>query len=131
MGFLKDRRVYLCGSITALSDDGFGWRQAITPKLQEIGLVVDDPTILTFDKVGEVAEHKAYFKNLVKERKFEQLKKDFYPIVKKDLRFVDHSDFLICSYDPDLHLVGTIHELVVASWQKKPILLYVEESKLD
>lgn len=131
MGYLKNKTVYLCGSITALADDGTGWRNSITKKLDQFGLNIDDPTKNTVDGLGETADHKTYFKSLVRSRDFERLKKEFFPIVRKDLRSVDKADFIICSYDPDVHLVGTLHELIVASWQRKPILLHCEESKLD
>jgi hypothetical protein len=131
MGYLNKKTVYLCGSITALADDGQGWRNTLTPTLEGYGLIVDDPTKTTSNNVGEVGDNKLFFRNLVKERNFELLKKEFFPIVRKDLRSVDKADFLICSYDPEVHLVGTIHELVVASLQRKPILLHCEDSKLD
>jgi len=43
MNFLKDKTVYLCGSISLNSNSGVEWREEITPKLLEYGLNVLDP----------------------------------------------------------------------------------------
>ena len=131
MGYLEKKTVYLAGPITAVSDDGIGWRKLITPKLRELGVIVDDPTVMTVGNLGEVADHKAMFKQLAKERKFAQLKEVFFPIVRKDLRCVDKADFFIFYYDPDVPMFGGIHELVVAHWQRKPILMFCEDDKVE
>jgi hypothetical protein len=43
----------------------------------------------------------------------------------------DQSDFLIVYYSPSVHMFGTIHEMVVASNQKKPILVKYDKEQLD
>lgn len=132
VGYLKDKRVYLSGSITAASDDGQGWRKQISGRLESFGLKVDDPTVNVAGKMGEVGADKAYFKQLLKERKFKEAKEAFWPIARKDLRSVDLADFLIFYYDPDLPMFGTIDELVTASrLQKKPVLMFISPEKID
>lgn len=131
MNYLKDKQVYLCGPITAASDDGKGWRNLVTEIVASFGVNVLDPTLQTSDGIGEVGEDKQYFKGLIHARNYELCKEKFFKIVRKDLRAVDKSDFLIFYYDPDLQMVGSVHELVIAHWQRKPILMYVDPSKED
>jgi hypothetical protein len=126
VNYLKDKIVYLCGPIHAAIDDGMGWRNDITPKLQQLGLIVDDPCKKTANGVGEVKDDKKMFIELVKSKNYSEAKKQFYPIIRKDLRSVDKADFLIVVYDPTLHLVGTLHEIFTAHIQRKPILLWYD-----
>ncbi len=130
MEYLKGKMVYLCGPITAVADDGVGWREEITPGLLSFNLNVEDPTKKTANGLGEVKDDKAFFKQMAKDRKFTELKKAFWPIVRKDLRTVDKSDFLIFGYNPDVPMLGTIHELVIAHQQRKPILMYCDDDKV-
>lgn len=133
MNYLNGKRVYLAGAISMDSTDGVSWREEITGRLTDFGIIVDDPckTVISNGK-GEVGADKAYFRQLIKERKFEQLKKEFYPVVRKDLRSVDLANFLIVGHDPEIPTVGTIHEIVIATHiEKKPVLLFCPEEKLD
>ena len=123
MGYLNGKTVYLCGSIADSKDDGVGWRDAVTPILSKFGVIVDDPTKKTIN--GEVGSDKAHFKKLMESGDFERVKKEFFPIVRRDLRSVDKCDFVIFFYDTKAKLVGSIHELLVAHWQRKPILMFV------
>lgn len=131
MTYLNGKTVYLCGPLHAEKDSGIGWREHITPKLLDYGLVVDDPTKKTVNGVGEVGDDKARFKELILQKKFQQLKEEFWPIVRKDLRSVDRSDFLIFNYVAGVPTVGTYHEIIISSQQKKPILLKYDENELD
>jgi nucleoside 2-deoxyribosyltransferase len=131
MGYLSGRTVYLAGPIHAVKDDGTGWRDAITPKLLQFGLNVDDPCKITINGQGEVAEDKKKIKGLIKNGNFLEAKKLFYPIVKKDLRCVDKADFIIVLYDPTIHMLGTIHEIIVARNQRKPVLLWFNEEHIE
>jgi nucleoside 2-deoxyribosyltransferase len=124
--YLKNKIVYLAGPIHAVADDGIGWRDIMTPKLQNFGLIVDDPCKKTAKGIGEVKEDKIKFNKLIEEEKWQEVKEAFYPVVRADLRSVDKADFLIAVYDPTIHICGTIHELVLADSQKKPILLWVD-----
>lgn len=131
MNYLTGKSVYLCGPLHTEADDGIGWRKAITPKLLEYGLIVDDPTKKTADGVGEVGDDKARFKKLIKDKKFLELKEQFWPIVRKDLRAVDKADFIIFNYIPNVPTVGTWHEIVNAHNQRKPILVKYDDQNLD
>jgi len=74
---------------------------------------------------------KKKFRKLIIAEQWDQVKKDFWPIVRTDLRLVDHCDFIILNHDPTVPTVGTIHELVVATFEKKVILLKYEKDQLD
>lgn len=130
MNYLKDKTVYLTGPITAVKDDGIGWRKDITGSLQGFGIIVDDPTQTVVGGAGEIGQDKARFKQLLAEGKIAEAKEAFFPVVRKDLRSVDKADFLVLYYDPKIQMVGTIHELVIAHLQRKPILMFVEKANI-
>jgi nucleoside 2-deoxyribosyltransferase len=129
MGYLNGKSVYLAGPIHDVTDDGVGWREMITPRLTEFGIVVTDPTKKTI--YGEVADDKTLFKQLASERRFDELKEKFWPVVRKDLRMIDKADFLIAVYSPNVKMLGTIHELVIAQNQRKPIILFCKDSEAE
>lgn len=131
MGYLNGKSVYLAGPIHDVADDGKSWRAMMSPRLKEFGISIEDPTHKSIHGIGEVGDDKALFKQLAKERKFDELKDKFWPVVRKDLRMIDKVDFMIAVYSPKVRMLGTIHELVIAQNQRKPILLYCEESELD
>ena len=130
MKYLKDRVVYLCGPIKDVSDDGTSWRDYITPKLKEYGLGVLDPCQKANGK-EEIGDAKRKFKEIIMREDWKTLKEEFWPVVRWDLRSVDVADFVIVDYNPEVNTVGTIHELVVASFEKKPILLKYNKSQLE
>jgi hypothetical protein len=124
MTYLNKKTVYLAGSIHHNNDCGVSWREEITPKLKQFGLEVIDPCKQTLNGLGEVGQDKEFFKNMILEKDFKKVKDAFFPILKKDLRCVDISHFIIVNYTPSIRHIGTIHELVLANIEKKPILLY-------
>ena len=131
MNYLNGKTVYLCGAISYLQDSGVTWRQHITPRLQKLGINVIDPCSKTVTEANEVGKDKERFRELIKEEKWEELKKEFWPVVRYDLRSVDKSDFLILNYDAHSPTVGTWHEVVMASHiQKKPVLVKYDRSQL-
>lgn len=123
MNKLKGSRFYLCGPIDRVADGGVTWRKKITPSLQQLGINVIDPT----DKPIEGEENRELRKRLLKERNFKQLAKIMKEIRCIDLRCVDVSDALIVYWDTQVHMVGTIEEVVLANRQKKPILIYFHQ----
>lgn len=130
--YLRGKTVYLCGPITAVKDDGIGWRKMVKPRLEEFGINVLDPCRKTTDNsFNEVGSDKVKFKEMVLKESWGEVKNKFWPIVRYDLRCVDHCDFIVFKYDPDVPMVGSIHELVVATFEKKTILLKYERSQLN
>jgi len=129
MGYLDGKNSYLAGPIHDVLDDGVTWRENLTPILQSMGIKVEDPTHKTSSGYSEIDDDKDLFIQMAKERKFDELKEKFWPIVRKDLRMVDKADFIIAVYSPRVKMLGTIHELVVAQTQRKPILLFCSEEE--
>lgn len=130
MNYLRDKRVYLTGAITDDKSDGRSWRSLITPRLADLGISVDDPTKNLVNGTGEIGTDKAKFRDLAKKGNWDELKETFAPIIRKDLRSVDFCDFLIWHYDPSQKLMGTLHEVCVAQYERKPILIYIPKDKV-
>ena len=133
MNYLKGKKVYLTGPMHKAKDDGVGWRDKITPRLTKMKIEVLDPCKKVVNgniDLSEVGKNKEKFKDLVKSENWNGVKREFWPIVRADLRMVDHCDFLIFNYDPLIPMVGTIHELVVATFEKKVILLKYDVDQL-
>lgn len=131
MNFLKNKIAYLSGSIFGLIDDGKGWRDYVSVELQKIGINVSNPCMKKTNGSSEIGDDKNKFKEIILQENWGKIKEEFWPIVHSDLRNVDSADFLIFNYIPDVPTVGTVHELVVANFEKKPILLKYDKEKLD
>lgn len=131
MNYLKGKTVYLCGNIhqTKQQDYGIGWRDTITPVLEDnFGVVVINPCK---SGKGDSQKDQEYFKQLIKDKKFSLLKEEFYRVIKKDLRAVDKADFIICYHNPLIPTVGSIHEIINASNQKKPVLIVCDKEYIN
>ena len=65
---LVAQRVYLAGPIDYADDDGIAWRQAITPKLEAMNIMVMDPTnkMTTNTRFNEVGDEQNNLKELKK-----------------------------------------------------------------
>lgn len=129
--YLTGKTVYLTGNIhvTTNNDYGMGWRDKITPLLQKkYSLNVLDPSKLG---IVNMAKEQQYYCDLIKSRDFTKVKKEFYKIVRKDLKAVDKSDFIIFNHNPNLPTIGSMHELVNSTNQKKPSLIMCEEQYVD
>ena len=129
MNRLKDQRVYLAGAMDRVSDRGKGWRESITPFLQNLGVFVFNP----LKKTGSIGleddkTHKQK-QELKTSKMYDELSSLMKTIRSTDLRLVDISDFLVVSLDLDTHPCGTYEELFLANRQKKPIILHVKQGK--
>lgn len=129
MNRLNKHRVYLAGAIDRVSDRGVGWRQQITPFLEEMGIVVfnpiNKPTEIGLEDTN-VQQRKIKLKE---EENYDELSSMMRTIRAVDLRLVDISDFLIVSLDLNTHPCGTYEEIFLANRQKKPIIIHVEQGK--
>ena len=131
MNYLKNKTCYLCGPIMALSDEkSSSWRDNISKYLSNYGINVLDPLKKDDAELGESSKDRQKFRDLISQERWEDHKKLFWPIARWDLKAVNKSDFIIFNYDADCPTVGTYHEIVVASQQKKPILLKYDRSQL-
>jgi nucleoside 2-deoxyribosyltransferase len=129
MNRLKDQRVYLAGAMDRVKDRGNGWRDNITPFLEDLGIIVFNP-IKKPSIVGieDAATHELKTK-LKNQERYEGLSQVMKVIRSVDLRLVDISDFLIVNLDLDIHPCGTYEEIFWANRQKKPIIVHMEQGK--
>lgn len=133
MRHLNGKSVYLSGSMHSLNDCGTSWRDDITPRLESMGITVLDPCkkiILPQNGADEIGADKERFRKIAVAEDWKKLKEDFWPVVRYDLRCVDLANFIIFNYDASVPTIGTIHELVVATFEKKVILLKYNRSQL-
>jgi len=129
MNRLQNQRVYLAGAMDRVKDRGNGWRDNITPFLQDLGVIVFNPIKKPSIEGCEDSEtHKLKIK-LKNEGKYDELSKVMKTIRAVDLRLVDISDFLIVNLDLDHYACGTWEELYLCNRSKKPILIHVEQGK--
>lgn len=133
MNYLKDKMTYLAGPIQMVTDkEAMNWRDNITPILEKkYSIIVQDPCKKTSCTLGELGDDKLYFKNLIKSKKYEQVKNEFYKIIRYDLKCVDRSDFIIVYHDPKIPTVGTWHEIINCINKKSPVLVVCPEQSIE
>lgn len=128
---LKGLKAYLAGTMEFAPDDGVGWRKNITPFLEELGIIVLDPTDrpcrLSF--ATSATEELDMVKGIRSTGDFDKLASYVQEVVHQDLRMVDLSDILIVYIDASVPSVGTIDEFVTACNQRKPIFLFCKQGK--
>ncbi len=120
--------VYLAGPIDFLDDSGKGYRSELTKKLLKIGLkkqMILDPTNkpVTYEGYTDFDTEKDHYHSLRKHGQWDELEKLCQMTMHVDLRLVDKSDLIIAVLDPTVPMFGTIHEIVQARLQKKPVVL--------
>lgn len=126
---LKNQRVYLAGAMDRVPDRGNGWRDNITPFLEELGVIVFNP-IKKPTSIGKEDEQVQILKHSYKaNHDYDKLSVLMKTIRSVDLRLVDISDFLIVNLDLDIHPCGTYEEIFWANRQKKPILIHMVQGK--
>jgi nucleoside 2-deoxyribosyltransferase len=129
MNRLKNQRVYLAGAMDRVADRGAGWRDRITPFLENLGIIVFNP-ITKPTAIGLEDEDSHVIKTkLKKTQRYDELSEVMKTIRRVDLRLVDISDFLIVNMNLDIHPCGTYEEIFWANRQKKPIIIHMEQGK--
>jgi nucleoside 2-deoxyribosyltransferase len=129
MARLKNQRVYLAGAMDRVADRGHGWRDDITPFLENLGIVVFNP-IKKPIMIGQEDEITHLYKKKLKQQKSYDKLSELMKIIRSvDLRLVDISDFLIVNLDLDTHPCGTYEEITWANRQKKPIIIHMVQGK--
>jgi hypothetical protein len=110
-----------------------GWRSRISEFLKEKGVIVFDPWnkpevagMPHYGKEDEFSTNKrnnwSFENSLDGEKTRAELSEEFWPTMHIDLRMVDYSDFLIAYCPTNIYSVGTVHEIVMARLQFKPVL---------
>ena len=129
MNRLNNQRVYLAGAMDRVPDRGNGWRDSITPFLQDLGVIVFNP-IKKPSIVGMEDDQTHHLKKDLKVKEnYNELSQLMKIIRSVDLRLVDISDFLIVNLDLDIHPCGTYEEIFWANRQKKPIIIHMVQGK--
>lgn len=126
---LNNQRVYLAGAMDRVADRGNGWRDNITPFLEDLGAIVFNPIKKPTTIGKEDAETHKYKQKLKQEMNYDELSRVMKVIRSVDLRLVDISDFLIVNLDLDIHPCGTYEEIFWANRQKKPIIVHMVQGK--
>jgi nucleoside 2-deoxyribosyltransferase len=129
MGILNKTKVYLGGNLQH-TDDAEGWRNRLSIELNKRGIEVLDPTKQMFlGQEAETQEARNQLKIWQKEENFAAIHGFMKEVIRRDLRAVDLSTFLIFRLEPDKPTFGTITEITVAAMQRKPLLFILEDKK--
>ena len=122
---LRGSACYLAGPMTDLPDLGIGWRQAITPALKAMGVVVLDPTNKPIDIGKEDAEARSKFRAMREAGDLEGVRQVMKVIRRVDLRCVDLSSFIIVRLD-GTPTMGTFEEIAMGVREQKPVLIWLD-----
>ena len=128
-GILYGTRAYLAGNLEC-SADSYGWRERMRQEFSSMGIITLDPTKIVFN--GQPLETEEKRKELMVWRnneEYDRVREYMVPVVQKDCRQIDVSDFIVFNFQIDKPTFGTNHELVLATQQKKPIFLCVGDKK--
>ncbi|MGV9173986.1 MAG: hypothetical protein ACOC35_15670 [Promethearchaeia archaeon] len=128
-------RCYLSGPMdfvgSRVIEKFLGWRAILSPLLKALRITVLDPWNKPaikghedYGKEGVLPSKDEYEKDFWTSNetraKFET---DFWETVHIDLRMVDIADFVVTFVPTNIYSVGTVHEIVTARNQFKPVLL--------
>jgi hypothetical protein len=134
---LSGATVYLSGPMDFVAsrelEKKFGWRNRVGQFLRQFGTTVYDPwyqpPVKGMPHYGEedVNSNKkrqnwSFADNRAGDRARAELGDAFWPSLHTDLRMTDTADFLICFIPTNIYSVGTVHEIVTARLQQKPVL---------
>ena len=126
MNTLNQASVYLIGPIDNAGDYGQGWRQKVTPELQQMGITVLDPTNKPGGYLSETSDEQDNINKMKSNEDYKGLKDFMKKIRRCDLRLVDNADFAIAYIDTSVHMCGSYDEIFTAEDQQKPILYIVQ-----
>lgn len=134
---LQGARVYLSGPMDFVAsramEKKYGWRNRVGQFLKSYGVTVFDPwnkpRIRGLHEYGkedikstEVRNRWTFDPGEEGIRARGECASSFWETLHIDLRMVDISDFIIAYCPTNIYSVGTVHEIVVARQQQKPVL---------
>ncbi len=134
---LSEARVYLSGPMDFVSsretEKRTGWRSRLSQFLMGFQTTVYDPWnkpevagMPHYGKEDEFSADKRYewtYEDSPRgDRVRAELCAEFWPTLHIDLRMVNSSDFLISYCPTNIYSVGTVHEIVMARLENKPVL---------
>ncbi len=134
---LRGARVYLSGPMDFVAsradEKRLGWRNRVGDLLRSHGAVVFDPwfkpSVRGFLEYGiedlntiDVRQNWTYEQGPAGDEARSACAEKFWETLHIDLRMVDTSDFTIAYVPTNIYSVGTVHEIVLARQQLKPVL---------
>jgi len=129
--------LYLSGPMDFADDGGTGWREEWTDKLIDIGIKsqqIYNPCKKPFNGAQFELDNEAeIWKKCRETEDWELMERTASQIMHVDLRLVDKADIILVNF-PRMEngfrvpTYGTIHELVIAHQQRKPIFMVWEET---
>lgn len=136
---LRGSRVYLSGPmdfVASRPDEAkFGWRRRVSQLLSRMGVIIFDPwekpDVRWFHEYGkekddsqdEIKRLWTYDPGPAGQEARAWCANRFWQTLHVDLRMVDTADFLIAYCPTTTYSVGTVHEIVMARLQRKPVLV--------
>lgn len=127
---LKDKTVYLIGAIDRAPDEGAGWRQSMQKILRErFYLNVYNPLEKPINTGIEDAISRENRRIWKENGDFDRLTEDMRIIRAVDIQMVNRAHFLICYLDLDVVFCGTMEELTIGKYQKKPVIVFCKQGK--
>jgi len=126
---LKNTKVYLAGNME-YTNDATNWRSYVAKELEKLEIKVLSPldTMFMFQN-NEADEDRKKLKLARENEDYEYVHNYMRGVVQKDLRLIDLSDYIIVNLEIQKPTFGTMHEIVIADQQKKPIFLIVNNKK--
>lgn len=132
MNRLAGYNCYGAGAMDRVADGGELWRDYLTPKLEDMGIIFLNPCKKPIDIGVEDKENREEINLLKQNGSYNEISSDKRKKIRTtDLRMVDMSHFLIVNLDLDVHPCGTYEELFWANRCKKPILVHMEQGKVN
>lgn len=134
---LSGSTVYLSGPMDFVAsraeEKEFGWRNRVGQFLKRYGVTVYDPWnkppvagLAHYGKEDEFSTNKrndwTFEDSPAGNRTRAELCAEFWPTLHIDLRMTDTADFLVAFCPTNIYSVGTVHEIVMARLQHKPVL---------
>jgi hypothetical protein len=134
---LSGATVYLSGPMDFVAsrreEKEFGWRNRIGQFLKRYGTTVYDPWtkppvagLAHYGKEDEFSTSRrdawTFEDSPEGDRIRAGLRNEFWPTVHIDLRMTDTADFVVAFCPTNIYSVGTVHEIVMATLQHKPVL---------
>lgn len=125
MNRLRGTACYLAGPMTAVQDLGVAWRQAITPDLNDLGVVVLDPTNKPIEIGQENQKQREHLADYIANGNFDEVRRFMKVIRRVDLRCIDLSSFVIVRLD-GTDTMGTYEEIALSVKEQKPTLIWLD-----
>lgn len=130
MNILNKTKVYLAGNLENANSNTNTWRDYVKNELNSLNITFLSPLEHMFtDDMPEDESNQRKVKWLRDNSEFEAVHEHMKKIIRKDLRLVDVSDFFIFNFDIKTPTYGTMHELVLASQQRKPVFISVGDKR--